>query len=386
LKTHKVLFISSWYPSRINPHLGNFNERTAEAVSQLNDVYVLNIVADDSLVDKPEFVKEHKANYKQLTVYFPKNSKENVLNKLVKKWRFLRFAKLGFNEILEEWGKPDVVHLNVLYPMGMFAYFLKRKFQLPYVATAHWTGFLQEDNPDWTGLRKLWTKRIAKQASLVCPVTEHLQLAMQKKGVEANYQVVPNVVNSDIYYPTKEKSTKSTIDFLHVSTCVDAHKNISGILRAFDELFKLNENVRLHIITENEPDEVVQLAQSIGIDKFDYLKISGPQSQHGVAEAMRYADCFVLFSNYETFSVVLAESWSCGLPAIYSRCGGLTELSNEKLGIQILPKAEKELLTALNFFIAHQANYDPAEIVKFAEQFNAPNVARQFSRLYVSIG
>jgi L-malate glycosyltransferase len=385
LKKHKVLFISSWYPSRINPHLGNFNERTAEAVAQMNDVYVLNIVADDSLDDAPEFLVEQKSNYRQLTVYFPKKSKENLLNKLVKKWRFLRFAKLGFQQINQDWGMPDVVHLNVLYPMGMFAYYLKRKFQLPYIATAHWTGFLQEDNPDWTGLRKFWTNRIAKEAAVVCPVTDHLQLAMRKKGIEANYQVIPNVINETVFYPTQEKVQKTTIDFLHVSTCVDAHKNISGILRTFRKLFDTNPEVRLQIITENNPQDVIDLAQSLGIEHLDFLNVSGPKPQMEVADAMREADCFVLFSNYETFSVVLAESWSCGIPAIYARCGGLTEIANQKLGIRVTTNDETELLEALNDFISKKSEYHFADIIRFSEQFNASNVAQQFNYLYSSL-
>lgn len=48
----KVLFLTSWYPSRIHPIAGIFIKRHAEAVSLYSDVAVLFVTADKSLKDK----------------------------------------------------------------------------------------------------------------------------------------------------------------------------------------------------------------------------------------------------------------------------------------------------------------------------------------------
>ena len=44
-----VLFLSSWYPSRVHTTLGNFVNYHANAVAKKNKVNVLYIVADDTI-------------------------------------------------------------------------------------------------------------------------------------------------------------------------------------------------------------------------------------------------------------------------------------------------------------------------------------------------
>ena len=43
-KRHKILFISSWFPNKLEPTNGNFVQRHAEAVSLLHDVEVLHAI------------------------------------------------------------------------------------------------------------------------------------------------------------------------------------------------------------------------------------------------------------------------------------------------------------------------------------------------------
>ena len=65
----KVLFLSSWYPSRVHSTLGNFVSYHAKAVSQTNQVHVLYIIADDSIKDY-EIVSESIDGIQTTIVYF----------------------------------------------------------------------------------------------------------------------------------------------------------------------------------------------------------------------------------------------------------------------------------------------------------------------------
>lgn len=382
MEKKKVLFISSWFPNRLNPFLGNFNERTAESVSILNDVYVLDVVADENMQGSPEFVWMEKEGYKQLTIYFPKPNNKNVLSSFLKKIKFFKLARLGFREIQKEWGTPDLVHLNVLYPMGVFAYYLKKRYGISFIASEHWTGFLNLDKKTFIGARKRWTLRIAKEASVICPVTLHLQHAMLNYGIQANYQVVPNVINPKVFFPSLEKVVTEGTRFLHVSTGDDHHKNISGIIRVMGRVFGQFKNARLHMISEGDLMELHSLAAKVDPNYADFLLISGPQSQVSIAEEMRRSDCFVLFSNFETFSVVIAEAWSCGLPVIYSKCGGLTEINHPNLGIQIERRDEQALFESMISFCRNDQVFDPSEMTKFAQQFHPSTVAKMFTEIY----
>ena len=43
---YKILFISSWFPNKLEPTNGNFVQRHAEAVARLHDVEILHSIGD----------------------------------------------------------------------------------------------------------------------------------------------------------------------------------------------------------------------------------------------------------------------------------------------------------------------------------------------------
>ena len=125
-----ALFLCSWYPNRRNPTLGNFVQKHAEAASLLNEAVVLAIVADET-IHSIEVVENRRGELNEVLVYFPK-----------KKAGFLSFSKLrsflsyrkafdmGMKRVNQLVGPPDIVHLNVIYPLGYFARKLKEKLDM----------------------------------------------------------------------------------------------------------------------------------------------------------------------------------------------------------------------------------------------------------------
>ena len=67
----KVLFLSSWYPSRVHSTLGNFVSYHVKAVSKTNQVHVLYVTADDSVKDY-EIISESIDGIQTTIVYFKK--------------------------------------------------------------------------------------------------------------------------------------------------------------------------------------------------------------------------------------------------------------------------------------------------------------------------
>ena len=56
-----VLFLSSWYPSRVHNTLGNFVKYHALASSKYNSINVLYIVADDKVKNyEIDYFKDHE--------------------------------------------------------------------------------------------------------------------------------------------------------------------------------------------------------------------------------------------------------------------------------------------------------------------------------------
>ncbi|MBL7878650.1 MAG: hypothetical protein JNN23_02125, partial [Chryseobacterium gambrini] len=55
----QVLFISSWFPNKLEPTNGNFVQRHAEAVSLLHDVEILHTIGDSEQNESYIFEENH---------------------------------------------------------------------------------------------------------------------------------------------------------------------------------------------------------------------------------------------------------------------------------------------------------------------------------------
>ncbi len=372
----KILFLPSWYPSKDNLTLGNFVKKHVEIANDVAEIDVLYAISS-AAIDKTIIDDQLMNGVRTVIVYYPKQkSKFPIIKSIVKKNAYLEALKQGYKHLNKVY---DFVHLNITFPAGMFAQWIKKSYGIPYILTEHWTGFLPQ-NPVFDRfpfhLKKKY-KSILVDADRVYTVSDHLGQAILNKGLIEKYEVIHNVVSTDYFYPVKQKRDEDApVRFIHVSTCNDEHKNISGMLRVFG---KLQHDFILHVITEGAEEEIWK-----AIDKFNIAQekciVESQKTAKEVGEAMRLADCLVLFSNYETFSVVLAEAWSTGIPVIYTKCGGLTEINNPDLGVQLTIGDEAALLKSLNEF--EKSSYSTQTIAQFGAQFSSPVLREFFRKIY----
>lgn len=372
----KILFLASWYPSKENPNLGNFVKKHAEVANEVAEVDVLYAISSNSI--KKTVVQDECVNgLRTVIVYYPKvQLKIPILKTILKRKAFLKALKLGFKKLNKDY---DLIHLNVAFPAGMFAQWIKNKYDIPYLLTAHWTGFLPQ-NPvfgKFPFFLRIKYKSIFTAAEKVFSVSDHLGKSLINEGLIKEYQVINNVVQTELFYPCKvQKDKGNSPRFIHISTFNDEHKNISGMLSAFGQL---QRDYVLHIITEGEEKEVWEAIQKFNIDPEKCI-VESKKTAKEVGEALRLADCLVLFSNYETFSVVLAEAWLSGIPVIYTKCGGLTEINNPDLGIQLQIDDETALLKALKEF--KRVKYLPFKISEFGQEFSSASLKKSFKNIY----
>ena len=92
---YKILFLASWYPSRVNKVLGIFVKRKAEAMTRLCDVALIYVVDDNSLINvNYELMSETENNVFTVRVYFKKSSNK-IVNILLYNFRYLKSYYLG---------------------------------------------------------------------------------------------------------------------------------------------------------------------------------------------------------------------------------------------------------------------------------------------------
>ncbi len=378
--TH-VLFISSWYPSKIKPYEGNFVRRHALAASRNVRVSVLHVVFDDSLDNSGLNINETtEADLYELHIYF--KSKIPFFNKgLVKRIRYFYFYLRGFIIIMRKQGAPDILHINILSSAVAFALLLRYFYFIPMVVTEHWTSYLQSDPTARTKMLRLTTRYLSSMVSCLMPVSQNLAEAMQKENVRGFYQVIPNVVNTPaVFYPEHLK-THLAFNFLHVSTLNDAQKNVSGLIRVFSRFVKKYKKAILYIISDGD--------QQVFINQVNDLRLTqnviflGRRTETEVAKYMRQSHCFVLYSNYENLPCVIVEAFASGIPVIATDVGGVSEILNSDRGVLINPKEDDALYNAMMQMIVQYDQYDTVMLHNYAfKNFSYPAVGKAFYEVY----
>lgn len=378
-KRHKVLFISSWFPNRLDPFLGNFVERHAEAVSEFADVASL-YVCSDPRVAGTNFEVETKTTGKILSVnvYYKKvNSRIPFVSRLCKFFRYRKAHELGYAEIVKHFsGPPDLVHLNVVFPAGLFALRLKKRSGIPYIITEHSTQYHVHIPP--TNLSAM--RMICRNAELICPVSDDLTNVMQKRGMKGRYEKVPNVVDTDLFHIAANGNAKKKI--IHISTLKDWQKNISGMLRVIRKLADKRNDFELHIVSDSDLTLTRELVTRHGLLN-EQVFLYPAQPIEKIAEMMRSSDLFLLFSNFENLPCVIIEALASGIPVVSTRVGGVPELVNETNGLLVDPGDERALLEKLGAMLDKHNSYNKEEIRKFAvTHFSYRAVGQEFNSIY----
>ena len=380
----KVLYISSWYPSKEHSTLGNFVQKHAEAIQPFVELEVLYVTSSST-----DSIEHAVINGVSTTIVYYKKvtSKIPLISNLLKYKKSIEAFDKGLDFLAKNraFSAIDLVHCNVSFPAGYFALEMKRRNNIPFLLTEHWTAFSKGTNgyQNFNYLTKKAIQQTVKEASLLLPVSESLKTDMGDLGLKQKFKVVPNVVDCNLFLP-KENKENERIKILHVSTMDDKQKNATGLLNVIKKITNYRTDFELQIVSDDNFEQTTNLIQKLELTAFVTLEQTKTTAE--IVNYFQSADFFLLFSNYETFSVVLAESWSCGVPAVYSNSGGLTTLNNPKLGIQVEVGNELELEKAIVNLLDNYKNYSSETIRQFAlENFTKEAIGKEIFACYQTV-
>jgi glycosyltransferase involved in cell wall biosynthesis len=370
----KILFLASWYPNKGAPTLGNFIQRHAEAVATQHAVTVLYVCLLEEQNEAWRIEESTVNGVKTIIVYGKKGG-----FRIWKKWQ-------GFKKGVAWLDKKnhfdfDVVHQNVIWPDGWQAAWLKRKFALPFIITEHWTGYDKSVRNDQPYLLKPFSKWVVKRADVICPVTQNLTDVMQKFGLTGNYKVIPNVVDTSIFHPGQKPS--NSIEFLHVSSLLDAHKNISGILRVWKKISDQFPQAHLSIGGDGDVEALAKKIEELEILESS-ITIFGEKTWHEIAAMMSKSHTLILFSNYENLPCVIVEAMASGMNIISTDVGGIREHVNHERGILVSSKNETALEKAIITVIQQPTKFNIDNISNYGRsKFSQAHIADLFTQAYL---
>ena len=383
----KVLWLASIYPSKLFPYDGDFIQRHARATALFCEVEVLHIVKDEkgSLTnDIQEIVTTNDRLTERIIYYKPVTTSIKIINRLLSSLKYKRISRAAVKRYIAGNGKPHFFHLHVAMKAGLTVLWAKRKYNIPYLLTEHWGGYLEEAVPnirDYNFVYQYYWKKIITGATTSTFVSAYLQQFMIKKYKIQNTLVIPNVVNTGIFYQA-EKTATDTIRFIHISSLV-YQKNPEAILKA---LALLRDEFKFEMLLYG-PVTVIQkeLIAKLGLQSKVLLMGEVPQEE--LARSIQQCDALILYSRFETFGCVLIEANACGIPVIVSDLEVFHEIVEEGVnGNFVAGENPAALAEKLKQFVLQSTNFDKNLIAATAaEKYNYKKIGEQFFNLYKNI-
>ncbi len=367
-----VLFLASWYPTPINKSHGIFIKNHAIALSKFINVVVVYAYANPQTVSYELQTNVVSQNFTEYLIAYKKinsisfGSKLPLISQLQKLTRFKNAYKLLLKTLIHNNINVTAIQLNVLYPSAICLSIFKNYFKVKHTVVEHWSGYLPEDGNYNGFFVKYFSKKALTNASKIFYVSEKQKLAMQSHSLIGNYELIYNVVNTNIFKIDK-KLKNTAITFLHVSTLDYDQKNILGTLNSLKKLQENNYNFNSVFIGGDEENinYFKRKAQQLNLNNIHF---AGHKTQHQIAELMQQTHALILFSNYENMPVVVLEALACGLPVFASNVGQLSFFINDSFGRLVDVGDEEKLTQQLQLFLDGKLIFNSDKMVEFIQQ------------------
>ena len=397
-----ILHLLSWFPTPDDPTLGNFCVRMIDALPEDCHSVILSVCDGKNMTKSFEVKEIPGVRHTHVQIYI-RPPKINAIRKL----KMLRMYQYGLKYIKKRFFKPDLIHLHVTYPLGQVALLWKKLSGYKYVLTEHWTIYQPQNKDVLVGKLKRKIVKIANNAELIMPVSLDLQRCMEGHGVNNRFQVIYNLVNTDMFTLRRppcigsNRTTSARNDMqgstendmhggnakkriLHISTLRDEAKNFSGILRVIERLRQQRDDFELHVIHDYDAPEFKAFVKEHHME--DCVIFHGKKTSAEVAQAYQDADFFVLFSNFENLPCVIVEAFASGVPVLSTSVGGIAEIVSPERGILIPQGDEEALLQGMNQLLDHSSEYDRQAIRDYAiKTFAAQNIGQQIFEQYKKV-
>ncbi|MEE9439803.1 MAG: glycosyltransferase [Saprospiraceae bacterium] len=361
-----IVIISLWFPTKNRPTYGVFVENQAAELAKHYHVTVL--LLERSI--RSYFIKSERRGFTIVEVgakILPLRA--NLLIDMKSRQYLKAFDRINNDSPV------DLIHSHS-YMSSFSAQHIADKRSIPHVTTIHDTTVLNDTIQSW---KKPLLKNVLQKANKVIAVGEVLKKYLDLHYCKNNVILIPNLIDTQVF--TLGLRDDNKFKFLYVGS-FDRRKGLLEMIEAFDQLDM--ENKEFHFVGYGEMETAMKaLIAKLGIEGSTVFY--GRLTNDKTPEIYQSCHAYVSFSELETFGVTVVEAMSCGLPVVFTSCGGPEDTVAAHCGIKV-ERTVSDLSDGMECMIANYNTFDNKKIRQHAiDNYSNPVIARKLISLYDKI-
>lgn len=330
----KILMISGITPSKNRLFGGSFISKRYEKMKENICVDLYKVGNMYSRLYSKIYKSIKKVDLEDDTEILLENAKWNNINikvslitKLLEKYMNNIYYKTSLKYIERhiEIKKYNLIHAHWVYPTGYIAMLLSKKYNIPYIITAHGSDIhtIPKEN---TKIAKC-TLEILENANKVVFVSDRLKRDALDLGYSGNNaEVIYNGVELNDFKELNKEEVKLDLGFdgivIGYIGRLEPTKGADRLPRIFNEINKLKEDIEFLIIGDGSLKEnIIKELDELKI-KYRYCK---SMEHKKLNKYMNSCDAIVVPSRNESFCCVALEAQACGTKVVASNVGGISE-------------------------------------------------------------
>ncbi len=387
-----MLVLSRSYPSDLFPALGLWVERPTQLLAERCDVHVIS--------PTPWFPRVPSVGPLREFTRFRSMPRREIRSGIeIERPRFVAGIGMSlypFEALAQEVGMRrtiarlrlsfpfELVHAHMIYPEGVIAHRLARRYGVPFVVSEHapWTD-------EWFVSPRVRRQALdaARAAAALLPVSGAARETMAAFGVAGDrVQVVPVGVDPELFRLGLSEERRSD-QILYVGW-INYIKGVDVLLRAMTLLNGHRGTARLVLVggaayrsTRLKEEELRRLA--LALDLGDRVHFAGHKSLAEVATLMAESAVVVLPSRAESFGAVLVEALACGTPVVATASGGPQDIVRDDVGVLVPPENPGALAEAIDGVLKNRNRFDSEALRAYAiQRFGWQSIADRIEAVY----
>jgi len=390
----RILYLSRNYPNNVNSLLGIWVEGLVREVARACEARVIAPVP--YCPPLPESAE---------IAWFRKVARRHHVNGVeVRSPRFLTGPGMSLHGIegtTYYWGVArevdrlrrefpfDLIHAHFIYPDGVSAVRLGRRYGVPVVITDHATW------KPWMD-RYPRVRRQALEALAGCDVHISVSRWLQETVLayaapSEKFRVVPVGFDASIFDLPPPGAARKPAQILYVGR-MHPTKGSDVLMHAMRSLIARRPEARLVMVGGSlgyrdfrlQEEKIRRLAHELGLDA--HVEFVGMKAHAEVVRYIQESTVLVLPSRRESFGAVLVEALGCGVPVVATRCGGPQEIVTDAVGVLVPPENPEALAAGLEQTLDRHQQYDPQSLRSYAvRNFSWQVIAEKHLALYEQV-